>query len=112
MYLVFQVGCIECGVSSYPIGITETLEEARKVLENHPSTWKSEGGDGCIYIVDLATCKNVEVIRSNREEYEPDFNNGYGDSDSPKSLPVKLGEYVEGKIAVVNGTIIKLTGGQ
>ena len=45
-YMVVQIGCIECGVSSYPIGIYDTLEEAKKVSEAHPSTWDSEGGQG------------------------------------------------------------------
>ena len=49
-YMVVQIGCIECGVSSYPIGIYSTLEEAREVRENHPSTWESEGGDGYVEI--------------------------------------------------------------
>jgi hypothetical protein len=59
-YLVFQVGCIECGVSSYPIKVCETLEEARAVAADHPSTWKSEGGDGYITIIDLQNCKEVD----------------------------------------------------
>ena len=39
-YMVVQIGCIECGVSSYPVGIYDTLEEAEKVRGAHPSTWK------------------------------------------------------------------------
>lgn len=58
-YLVYQVGCIECGVSSYPIKITETLQEAEIVMSNHPSTWETEGGDGFVTIIDLETCKEV-----------------------------------------------------
>ena len=34
-YMVVQIGCIECGVSSYPIGIYDNLEEAIKVKEAH-----------------------------------------------------------------------------
>lgn len=49
MFLVFQVGCIECGVSSYPIKVTDTLKEAKAVAENHPSTWDSEGGRLCYH---------------------------------------------------------------
>ena len=49
-YMVVQIGCIECGVSSYPIGIYDTLEEAQNIKEAHPSTWESEGGDGYVEI--------------------------------------------------------------
>ena len=48
--MVVQIGCIECGVSSYPIGIYDTLGEAIKVKEAHTSTWKNEGGDGYVEI--------------------------------------------------------------
>ena len=58
-YLVYQVGCIECGVSSYPIKVCETLMEARNVRDSHPSTWESEGGDGYVTIIDLKTCETV-----------------------------------------------------
>ena len=50
-YLVFQIGCIECGVSSFPIKVTKTLEEAKSVASEHPDTWKSEGGDGYVTII-------------------------------------------------------------
>ena len=59
-YLVFQVGCIECGVSSYPIKVCETLMEALNVRDNHPSTWDSEGGEGYVTVIDLKNCKTVE----------------------------------------------------
>lgn len=59
-YLVFQVGCIECGVSSYPVKVTETLEEAWEVVEAHPSTWESEGGDGYVTIINIEDCAEVE----------------------------------------------------
>ncbi len=59
-YLVFQVGCIECGVSSYPIKCCETIDEARDVAGNHPDTWESEGGDGYVTIIDIKNCKEVD----------------------------------------------------
>ena len=49
-YMVVQIGCIECGVSSYPVGLYDTLEEAQNAKEAHPSTWESEGGDGYVEI--------------------------------------------------------------
>lgn len=59
-FLVFQVGCIECGVSSYPIKVCRTLKQAEEVSKNHPSTWDSEGGDGFVTIVDLKKCEPVK----------------------------------------------------
>jgi hypothetical protein len=58
-YLVFQVGCIECDVSSYPIKVCETLEEAEACKKAHPSTWESEGGDGYVTIIDLQACETM-----------------------------------------------------
>ena len=62
-YLVFQIGCIECGVSSYPIKITDTLDEARSIQENHPSSWDTEGGESRVVIIDLEKCKMDEGYR-------------------------------------------------
>lgn len=50
-YMVVQIGCIECGVSSYPVGVYNTLEEAENVSRSHPRTWDSEGGDGYVEIL-------------------------------------------------------------
>lgn len=58
-YLVYQVGCIECGVPSYPVKACVTLEEAKAVAEAHPSTWETEGGEGFVTIVDLEECKTI-----------------------------------------------------
>ena len=67
-YMVIQIGCIECGVSSYPIGIYDTLEEAIKVRESHPSTWESEGGDGYVEIWEVNTGENFVDILPIKEE--------------------------------------------
>ena len=61
-YMVIQIGCIECGVSSYPIGIYDTLEEAKKVSESHPSTWHSEGGDGYVEIWFINEDSTVGIV--------------------------------------------------
>jgi hypothetical protein len=58
-YLVYQVGCIECGVSSYPIKTCATLDEAKSIATSHPSTWETEGGEGYVTVIDLHTCKTV-----------------------------------------------------
>lgn len=59
-YLVMQIGCIECGVSSYPIKVCKTIKEAIEVKNNHPSTWDSEGGDGYVTIIDINKCVECE----------------------------------------------------
>ena len=61
-YLCFQVGCIECGVSSYPIKVCDSVEEAKQVAAAHPSTWSTEGGEGYVTIIDLQECKTVTDI--------------------------------------------------
>ena len=60
-YIVYQVGCIECGVSSYPVKCCETLEEAVQAKAEHPSTWDSEGGDGYVTIIDVANCTEIDA---------------------------------------------------
>ena len=67
-YMVVQIGCIECGVSSYPIGIYDNLEEAEKVKEAHPSTWVSEGGDGYVEIWVVNTGENFVDILPIKED--------------------------------------------
>ncbi len=62
-YLIYQVGCIECGVSSFPVKCAETLDEAIAIARAHPDTWDSEGGDGFITVIDLANCKEVACKR-------------------------------------------------
>ena len=61
-YMVVQIGCIECGVSSYPIGIYDTLEEAQKAKKAHPSTWDSEGGDGYVEIWFINEDSTVGIV--------------------------------------------------
>ena len=72
-YMVVQIGCIECGVSSYPIGIYDTLEEAQKAKEAHPSTWKSEGGDGYVEIWEVNTGENFVDILPIKEDSTAEF---------------------------------------
>ena len=62
-YMVVQIGCIECGVSSYPIGIYNTLKKAKKVRKAHPNTWDSESGQGYTEIWMVNTGNNyVEIL--------------------------------------------------
>ena len=61
-YMVVQIGCIECGVSSYPVGVYNTLEEAENVSRTHPSTWDSEGGDGYVEIWVINKDNTVGIV--------------------------------------------------
>ena len=72
-YMVVQIGCVDCGVSSYPIGIYDTLEEAKKVSEAHPSTWSSEGGDGYVEIWVVSTAENFVDILPIKEDSTAEF---------------------------------------
>lgn len=62
-FLVYQVGCIECGVSSYPIALCKTKEEAQSIKDRYPSTWYTEGGDGFIDIIDLHNFEKPEHLK-------------------------------------------------
>ena len=53
-FLVVQIGCIECGVSSYPIALVDDKERADRVAAAWPSTWATEGGDGYVEVWDLS----------------------------------------------------------
>ena len=72
-YMVIQIGCIECGVSSYPIGIYDNLEEAEKVKEAHLSTWVSEGGDDYVEIWEVNTGENFVDILPIKEDNTAEF---------------------------------------
>lgn len=61
-YIVVQIGCIKCGVSSYQVGIYDTLEEAQNAKEAHPSTWKSKGGNGYVAILVINEDNSIGTI--------------------------------------------------
>ena len=54
-FLVFNVGCIECGVSSNVVGMYDTQEEADKVAAacDKALGWR-EGGQNSFEVFDLA----------------------------------------------------------
>ena len=54
-----QIGCMECGVSTYMIASSDDLQELKEIEKNHPDTWESEGGDGYTVIFNTETCKDV-----------------------------------------------------
>lgn len=53
-YLVFNIGCIECGVSSNVVGTYPTLKEANKVCGkvDEELGWR-EGGQNAFEVFDL-----------------------------------------------------------
>jgi hypothetical protein len=65
MFLVINIGCIECGVSSQVVGLFQTEEEAEAVVEkcNDKYNWR-EGGQNSFEIFPLP---ELGVINS---EYE------------------------------------------
>lgn len=58
-YLVFDIGCLECGESSKPVGLFSTQEEAQAAIDryvtNEPGTWgRAEWkGQHCVEIFEL-----------------------------------------------------------
>lgn len=62
-FLVFNVGCIECGVSSNVVGVYDTGEEAQNVAIacNDKLHWR-EGGQNSFEIFDLARPQAEEYV--------------------------------------------------
>ena len=60
-YLVFNVGCIECGVSSNVVGTYKTKEEAEKVSEimSEKLHWR-EHGQNSFEVFDLEAKQAIE----------------------------------------------------
>lgn len=54
-FLVFNIGCIECGVSSNVVGVYDTKEEADSVCEKCADSihWR-EGGQNGFEVFDLS----------------------------------------------------------
>ena len=61
MWLVFDVGCIECGVSSNVVAIYPTEQEANAVAEklNNTYEWR-EGGQNSYEVFKLGELYEVE----------------------------------------------------
>lgn len=62
-WMVFNIGCIECGVSSDVVGFYETEEEARQVSKvlNDKLHWR-EGGQNDFEVFDT-TAEQAEEYR-------------------------------------------------
>jgi len=62
-YLVFNVGCIECGVSSDVVGLYDTEEEAQNVADacGRELSWR-EGGQNLFEIFDLTKPQAEEYV--------------------------------------------------
>ena len=57
-YMVVQIGCIECKVLSYPIGIYDTLEDAIKAYK----AWDVEGGHNYVEIWFINEDNTVGIV--------------------------------------------------
>lgn len=68
MFLVVNIGCIECGVSSQIVGLFETEEQAISIAEkfNVKYSWR-EGGQNYFEVFDLPKVGEVN------EEYTLDI---------------------------------------
>lgn len=53
--MVFNIGCIECGVSSNVVGVYQTQEEAARIAEvcDAALNWR-EGGQNSFEVFDLS----------------------------------------------------------
>lgn len=60
-YLVFNVGCIECGVSSNIVGTYETEQQAKEIasLMDEELSWR-EGGQNSFEVFDLLAQQSEE----------------------------------------------------
>lgn len=60
-FIVVNIGCIECGVSSNVVGVYETREEADRVAEICDSklSWR-EGGQNHFDVFDLSSPQDSE----------------------------------------------------
>lgn len=64
-YLVFNIGCIECGVSLNLVGQFETLEEAKSQVERlAKSHSRREGGQNVFEVFELSPVGQIN------EEYK------------------------------------------
>ena len=70
-FLVFNIGCIECGVSSDVVGLYDTKEEADKVAKtcNDKLDWR-EHGQNAFEVFDLTAPQAqeyAEVLQARAE---------------------------------------------
>lgn len=59
-FLLFNIGCIECGVSSAVVGVFEAREEAEQIAERlrHTHSWR-EGGQNGFEVFELPEAPNT-----------------------------------------------------
>lgn len=64
-YMVFNVGCIECGVSSDVVGLYDTEEEAQKIVAacEDKLHWR-ESGQNSFEIFDLTKPQAQEYVEA------------------------------------------------
>lgn len=70
MWLVFNIGCIECGVSSNVVGIYATKEDAEQVArtceKSRKLSWR-EGGQNSYEVFDLSAPQAQEYADALKE---------------------------------------------
>lgn len=61
MYLVMNIGCIECGVSSKIVGVFASEEKAKTVAEDcsYNHNWR-EGGENAFEVFELPEPENID----------------------------------------------------
>lgn len=64
-FLVFNVGCIECGVSSDVVGTYDTFEKAERIanLLDKSLSWR-QGGQNSFEVFDLSARQNTEYAEA------------------------------------------------
>lgn len=64
-WMVFNIGCIECGVSSDVVGLYETYDEAKAVADklDEVHSWR-QGGQNSYEVFDLSAEPNPEYVKA------------------------------------------------
>ncbi len=71
-YLLFNVGCIECGVSSKIVGVFEVKEEAEKLAESldHSHGWR-DGGQNSFEVYEIPPVGVIDPEYRSSIDMEP-----------------------------------------
>jgi hypothetical protein len=64
MFLLYHIGCIECGVPSFPIGKYNSIEAATEAARQVPDSWQLHGGESELVILDLDTLQQRKLVDS------------------------------------------------
>lgn len=73
-YIVVNIGCIECGVSSQIVGVYETKEEAQSIADKleHTHNWREGGQNGYeVYPMPKIGVTHPDYLKKSDED--PDY---------------------------------------